>query len=1082
MARPEQRAAHAARAGRADFGAALVALLWCVAVVLALAACDRVLGLAREHVPAHEFGAARRLAPDAALVERIGAHPTPVLATLFMSSRERVPAAVRGVERDLVQLFDGLAEASDGRLSFTLVHPESSAAAAAHAAARGVLPRRVRTLVRDGWSEALVHSTIELVGAGGRSVLLEGLDRDDLVHVQRRMGEHLERLAAPTPARIALAAPEQGWQRLARELANHGDVERVDPVRASLAPYDVVVFVAPDARAIEGGVLERLEARRARGATLIVAAGAYADQMLASEGPGVAPPRLRLAAPDAQLDPLWNAFALEARDVRLLDPRSEDAAALPGTALPFRVRCIAPNQDFRRFPAQPNTTLLFPSPTALVLDEARLVERGWRAHVLATTSQDAVGARELEFTLEGPSNANGRALGKSPLLVELEPDDALEGPAYVFACAAALGDDVLERDDLGQRRALALLLGAATTDERLVAARGEYGPSATFGDLPRGDEVVWRSFALGVIPVVLLFVWRVRRMLQPVARRRSAQVVPVFVAAGVLVAALVLVPSVASLARTHAAPAPALTDLAVRTAASAGALRVDFVLPRAHALPADMRAAARAARSRLAALERSVEDLVVTSIDPSTLSSAERDALGVAERTVVRREAGRDVARRVRAGLVVRGATAEPLVIEFEDARAFEQLEFRLALAFHTALTGRRPSVDVASSTPRLSAAETHLEYQRLQLFAPTGSDVFSAARTWLSASGFDVAHVDPEVPSPPRSADVLVWLQPRRPTQPVLTRLVDHLRAGRGAFVAGQPFEVVARQEGEDLVVHWPRPTVCDLDELWLEGLGAHVANAIVFDRVVFDDASDTTSSANAAANTTTGTAAGARRSLRGASAPSFQVRAGDFAWHGGAYVALDEAALAQHGVAARVLLAASPRAWSFAWDGGNLPADVLAGPTAAAPARPDAPLVVELAGTFPGVDATGAVVADAAEPAPRAALPGRLVLAASSEFLANGHLFDARFGAPEFLVETVARLALPSDVAALAAADARPRRLDDVDENTRLTWRAVVTGAAPFAALLLLIVRGALRGSLRRRVRSLALGRVARHDEVDA
>jgi len=1077
MARRNERSAQGARRGRA----ALVALLWCFAAVLALAACDRVLGLAREHAPTREFGEARRLAPDAELVARIGAHPTPVLATLFMSSQERVPAAARDVERDLVRLFERLAKAGDGRLSFSLVHPESSAAAAAHAAARGVLPRRVRTLVRDGWSEASVYSTIELVGAGGRSVLLEGLDRDDLVHVQRRIGEHLDRLHAPTPARIALAAPEQGWQRLARELADHGHVDRIDLMRASLAPYDLVVFVAPDARALEDGVLERLESRRANGATLIVAAGTHADELLVSDGPGVAPPRVRLAAPDAELAPLWNAFALNVRDVRLLDPRSEDTLAIPGAAVPYRVRCIAPNQDFRRFLAQPNTTLLFPSPTALVLDEARLVERGWRAHVLATTSQDAFGARELEFTLDGAPTANGRALGKAPLLVELEPDDTLEGRAYVFACAAALGDDVLARDDLGQRRALDLLVGAATTDERLVAARGEYGPSATFGELPRGDEVVWRSFALGVVPLVLLFVWRVRRLLQPVARRRSAQVVPVFVAAGVLVGALVVLPSVASFARTHAAPAAALVELATRAAAASGSLHVDFVLPRAHALPADMRAAARAARARLDALERNVADMVVTSIDPSTLSAAERSALGVAERTVVRREAGRDVARRVRAGLVVRGATQEPLVIEFEDARAFEQLEFRLALALHTALTGRRPSVDVASSTPRLSAAESHLEYQRLQLFAPTGSDVFSAARAWLSASGFDVAHVDPEVPSPPRGADVFLWLQPRRPTLPALALLVDHLRAGRGAFVAGQPFEVVARQEGEAQVVHWPRPTVADLDELWLRELGAHVASAIVFDRVVFDDVSDTTNTASTT-NTAANSTASARRSSRGASAPSFQVRAGDFAWHGGAYVALDEAALARHGVAARVLLAASPRAWSFAWDGGNLPADVLAGPTEAAPAQPSAPLVVELEGTFPGVDATGAVVARGQESVDRAAPRGRLVLAASSEFLANGHLFDTRFGAPEFLVETVARLALPSDLAALAAPGWRPRRLEDVEERTRLTWRALVTGAAPFAALVLLLARGALRGPRRRRARSALFGRALDHSEVEA
>jgi hypothetical protein len=260
---------------------------------------------------------------------------------------------------------------------------------------------------------------------------------------------------------------------------------------------------------------------------------------------------------------------------------------------------------------------------------------------------------------------------------------------------------------------------------------------------------------------------------------------------------------------------------------------------------------------------------------------------------------------------------------------------------------------------------------------------------------------------------------------------------------------------------VHWPRPTVADLDELWLAELGAPIANAILFDRVVFDDESDTTDRGT-----------DTRRSRRGAGAPSFQVRAGDFAWHGGSYVALDAAALARNGLAARVLLAASPRAWSFAWDGGNLPADVLAGPTELAPARAEAPLVVEVTGAFPSIDENGLVAfpsndENGAVRASPSEKEGRLVLAASSQFLANGNLHDARFGAPEFLVETVAGLALPSEIAALAAHGSRPPRLEDVDEDVRLAWRAFVTSAAPVAALVLWLLRCLWRASLRRRER---------------
>ncbi|MEZ5980282.1 MAG: Gldg family protein [Planctomycetota bacterium] len=496
-------------------------------------------------------------------------------------------------------------------------------------------------------------------------------------------------------------------------------------------------------------------------------------------------------------------------------------------------------------------------------------------------------------------------------------------------------------------------------------------------------------------------------------------------------------------------------------------MSVDLVLSPSHRLPADVRAAARDATERIEALASAVPGVAFTRVDPTELDDAQRAALPVRERTIVREEGGLRVARNVTAGLVVRVGDRTTSV-DLEDARAFEACEFRLAHALWRLTEDRSALVAVASSTPRLSSAEAHLEYQQLQLFAPTGSDVFSGARDQLVRSGFDVVHVDPERPRWPREMDALVWLQPRREIDSVLARTVEHLRDGGGACIAGQHFELVAKQlEGSDLeLVHWPRPTNCDLDARWFADVGASVARSIVLDDLVFASEADVRAESEARGKVTE----------RQDSAPPFQVRVGsstfapgppteglrDLPWYGGDPVVLDRERLEATGLSARVLLRASSRAWTFPWKGGFVPADVLEGPSEAAPAEPDAPLAVEVEGAFPAVDGAGHAVPGSAVGAER----GRLVLLGSSSLFTNGNLFDERFGSRELLTAIAAHLALPEDVAVLAEPTERTASLGFVEERERLAARAYALAAPLVVALLLGLVR--LVANARRRVRA--------------
>jgi hypothetical protein len=456
-----------------------------------------------------------------------------------------------------------------------------------------------------------------------------------------------------------------------------------------------------------------------------------------------------------------------------------------------------------------------------------------------------------------------------------------------------------------------------------------------------------------------------------------------------------------------------------------------------------------------------VPGLAFAAIDPDALDANERARLPLPERTVVREVDGVRRARRLRLGLVVTvGERTE--AIEFEDARAFELLDFRLAHALWRATTGERSTVAVASTTPRLSSAEAHLEFQQLQLFAPTGSDVFSAARERLVRDGFDVLHLDADAPSLPEDTDALVWLQPRRSIVAVLDVLAAHLHAGGGAFVAGQAHELVARQlEGRDLeVVHWPRPTNDDLDDLWFADVGATVSNDLVFDALVFEDRADVRTESDARGRTT----------AEQDSALPFQVRASaaayapdslldglrDLPWYGGGALALDLERLTERGLRARVLASTSTAAWTYDWQGGYLGEDVLAGRGDDVRKDGARALVAEISGPFPTADETGHAPAADGTPSTAAHEPdGRLVLAGSSALFANGNLFDERFGSREFLTAVVADLALPSELATLARGSERHASIGLVEADARLRWRGVALAAAPLLALLLGLVR---------------------------
>ena len=119
--------------------------------------------------------------------------------------------------------------------------------------------------------------------------------------------------------------------------------------------------------------------------------------------------------------------------------------------------------------------------------------------------------------------------------------------------------------------------------------------------------------------------------------------------------------------------------------------------------------------------------------------------------------------------------------------------------------------VAVISDLPRLSPAEALEDYQKKGLIAPGGTDVYSDLKALLADYLYDVHYINPRTPSMPSDVDVLLWMQPRRDSGPILLLLSQHLAQGGKAIVAMQHFNIQQRQyRGSGFqTVYWPQPPI---------------------------------------------------------------------------------------------------------------------------------------------------------------------------------------------------------------------------------------------------------------------------------
>jgi hypothetical protein len=1056
-------------------------LAWVLLTALALLAVDSAARLADGLGGDLHFEPGRRR--SATLTEttraRLASYEEEVRLTYFVTRRAALPAHLTHLEqrvRDVLEAFRAATAEGPQPFRVSVVQPEDHPEWAPSLASAGLAPWRARRVEGDGYRDDELWSSLR-IGYGARpAAVLNGLGPERVAELQRLVLAQLDHLRRPRRPRVALSAPA-GYDGLRQILGSGAELLEVDLDQEPLLPGDVDLLFWLDPEVAGEAQLSALERLRARGGSVVLAGhGLRSRERWSGEELDV-----RFTPGSQASRTLLSHFGLVPLEGLLLDPRGAELAgpALSGDEPPTKiapwwVRATADNQDFRTLTGQPNGALLFATPDAFVPDPLRLGELGLEATLLAGASELAalVPVPPTEQSVDAIFQLEGRSQPNASLCAILRPQDPWSGRLVLVADSTPFGDAYLRHEDYAHLPLLEILLTHLTSDERMVATRIALEGVELLPELSPGRRALLRGLVVLLIPALLVatFLLRGRATRGGAAWRLPS---PRALASGLSSIALVLVASALAPSFDVDLTRDGKNRLTPDEAATfekllAAPVEIALCFSSPERLPPEFKPFVRETGRACLDLARSFAGVEVTTLEPDDLDAAARAELaraGIAPLSVG--TTGAEAARLFRpfAHLRLRSQGREE-VLAFPSTRAFGQLRFRLAHALARLARGAPTRLALFAEPPRLSPAEATLEYQRKGLFAPREGDVFSELAALLGEFDFAVQRLDPRQDAIPRDLDALLWMQPRRDVLPMLEQLAGHLHAGGDALVAGQHFRILSRQlAGAGFEPRfWPEPQFLDLELHYLPVLGIELPREVLFDAEHGSLALDTRVDAVAGQPTYTrletsqpflvqGTAGAGR----GAPPP------GEYLLPYASRIVLDEARLAARGLRATTWLRGSERAWSFAWQGGDLAPEVLRGESAgdgSALPRLDAPplLAALIEGGFPA--ATLVTTRTPSDPAGRRELlidedgeieeRGRLLLFGNAELFKNEALTLADHDHEFLALRAAATLALAPEVAALLRRERGAPPLEAQSEAARLAWRLVVLGAFPLLLLL--------------------------------
>jgi hypothetical protein len=913
----------------------------------------------------------------------------------------------------------------------------------------------VRRVLHDEHSEQKIWSSLVLAWGERPEVLIQDIQESHLPHLEGLIVQHLRALENPPRPTFGVAAAGR-FQLLAAFLNEHGPVIQLDLDGDPRIPeeIDVLFWMQPAAITPQHGRVRRFVES---GRSAVLAGSAYEIEYLLEEDEARYAARLLPPAWEELLRPLGLRPVADLLLDANIGPVLLDAGErqLREVEAPFHLRVLPVFYNMKSFLLPARGGLNFAGAAPLEVDTRQAAQAGFQAEIVGTTTENA---RVLPLPQEPFANADlqaGLSVPKQNLMVLLKSDDPWQGQVFVLASASPLRDGFIEQAGYAHRVFLQNLVRTFAAPERLVRSRVERAVPGAIPSMGTSARLFWRCFAVFLVPLLLLAVglrryggaWPFRRWpVDPLARLGAGLLL--------LLVGAYLWRSPGSLYLDLSAdrlntPTPLTLRLLEEQTTSVEADLV--VLPRALLPPA-----LKSVEDRVRALlDRG--DIPVRLVRPGALPLHEQqELLDQGLRPFSTEQVVHDTlaTRQAWSGLRLR-QEGRAAVIPRLDGHTINHLEFLLATALRRLEQGRAPRVAVFSDLPRLSPAEALEDYQKKNLMAPGGADVYGQLKGLLADYLYEVYHVNPRDPALPDSIDVFLWLQPRRDSGPVQRLLADHLARGGRAMVALQHFNIQQRQyRGAGFeTVYWPQPQFQDLDP-FLRLLGLEQVREVLMDRT----------RAHLELETQVNRTAVREYDPQKVALP-FLIRAvgenfapqspltrhlGDLLFIWGNRFALDEERLSRLGLQAQVLISTSDRSWSYPWQGGWLPPEIFSADSYL-PGRQ--PLSVLVKGSFPPV--AWAEGGPQALPAEAARPEGALLLIGSSEMFKNDHLYAPNFQHDQLLLNAVALLAYGEELAALQARRPAQRGFPVQSPVARALWRAGVVAAGPLLFLAWGLVR---------------------------
>ncbi len=992
----------------------------------------------------------------------------PLSITYFATDAEDMPSHLKEVERQVRRLLKACKDSAPDQIDYRVIDPEASGAVGiAYAARRKASSFSVRRVLHDEQSEQKVWSSLVLASAGQPDILIQSIEQEHLRHLEGLVIEHLK--AQRQPPRPVFAVAANGPYRLLPALLNEfGDVIELDLDHESEIPLaaDVLFWMQPDIVTPEH--IRSLRRFVESGRSVVLAGSAYAvGYALEAEQTLYIARRFG----DAWAD-LLQPFGIRPVPDLLLDGNAgvvpiEVDGQVREVEAPFHLRMLPAFYHMKgfRLPARGGLNLVAAS--ALEIDVARAATSGFMPEQFGTTTEKA---RVLPLPANAFSNADlaaGLPVPKQNLLLRLNPQNSWHGELLILASAAPFQDGILNQPGYAHRVFLNNIARTYGAAERLVRARIDKNPPPRLPPPSGLARLFWRFFIVVLPPFVALAVgayryrfwqWQTQR---PIPAKRWAW--PTLLVALLALSTWVWQgPKRFYLDWTQEqlnTPTPTTERLLRESAAD---IEADFFISARASMPS----ALKGVEARVLDLV-SHGDMAVHIQRPENLALTEMQRLAsdgirpfaterILHDTVATQSAWS--ALRLRRG-------ARQVVVPRLDTQGLKHLEFLLAASLEQLATGRKPRVAIVSDLPRLSPAEALEDYHKKGLIPPGGADVYSELKDLLASHLYDVQHINPKNPEMPSDIDVLLWLQPRRDSGPVILLLSEYLAGGGRAIVALQHFNIQQRQyRGSGFqTVYWPQPQFQDFDR-FSELYGIAQTREVLFDRT----------QSHLALETQVNRTAVREYDAQNVALP-FLIRAvaanharssaltshlGDLLFIWGNRFAFDMDKLRAANIKVEVPITTSGQSWSYPWRGGWLPPEVFYSEDYL-PAHQ--PLAVLLTGRFDraafGAEEEGRGQLSLVE---KAVADGQLFLIGSSEMFKNEYLYAEGFQHDQLLLNAVAQMAYGEELAQLQARRPVSRGFAFLNPAAKSFWRAFSIGLAP----LLFALYGTWR--LRRQRRS--------------